>query len=199
MLTLTSFAIISNKIAGNIHVALGTTRKINGQVVHSFVQDQLGEFNTSHIISHMRFGEENQLGQEGQLDNISRYVDPTLGKTAAMQYFVHLIPVKQKGKIFFRFTKTSKYIPILQPVVDESLVANTDSKKYASSQGPKGMGNVFTLPGVYFMYDFSPFVIVREPYQIPLIDLITDLLTVAGGVFALVRLLDSALHFVDLV
>lgn len=48
--------ILVNKVAGNIHVALGSTRKIGEQVIHTFVEDQLGNFDTSHEITSLRFG-----------------------------------------------------------------------------------------------------------------------------------------------
>lgn len=156
----------------------------------------MGAFDTSHKISHMRFGElEIGTVELGQLDGIERLVDRDLGRTAAIQYFIHLVPVKLDDKVSFRFTKKSKYIPVLEPAHNASMALSTENRKHSSPQGPNNMGQMFTLPGVYFMYDFSPFIIVRERYQVPFIDLIADLLTVAGGVFALVRLLDSALFF----
>lgn len=181
-------------------MALGTTRKVGGQLVHTFVQDQMGEFDTSHIITKMRFGDVDDTlsssspSSVGPLDGMTTLVDQSLGKTAAIQYFVHLIPIKIENKLTYKFTKSSKYVPVLEPADKARIEMNTENMKHAAAHGPKKHSGAFVLPGVYVIYDFSPFVVVRERYEVPLIDLITDLLTIAGGVFALVRLLDSFLH-----
>lgn len=187
-----------NKVMGNINVALGMTRKIGGQVVHTYVQDQMGQFDTSHTITKMRFGDSHIMTDVGPLDAVSQFVDHSVGRTASIQYFIHLVPIKIDGKWTFRFTKTSKYIPVLEPADKLEVSLNTEQGKHSASHGPKALHRAFTLPGVYFMYDFSPFVVIREKREVPLINLVTDLLTVAGGLFALVRLLDSALHMAGL-
>lgn len=189
-----------NKVAGNVHVALGTTRKIGNQVLHTFVQDQLGQFDTSHEIVKLHFGEQDPVNPDKAatiLDNTHKYVDRQRGQTAAIQYYIHLIPTKTDEKITYRLTMREKYVPVLDPE-DSLQITHETQGKHSNQHASKSLSQFFTLPGVYFMYDFSPFVVVREPNQIPLIDLITDLLTVAGGTLVLVRLLDSALHLAGL-
>jgi len=47
------------------------------------------------------------------------------------------------------------------------------------------------LPGVFFVYDFSPFMVRREESREPLGELLIGLCAVAGGVFTVARLLDA--------
>jgi len=183
-----------NKVAGTIHVALGMTQKLNGQVVHTFVQDQMGQFDTSHVINLLRFGNQSK-SHSGLLDGTYGFVDHSLGRTAAFHYFMHLVPTRSGRDVSFRYTKTSKYLPILEPTDKYKNALSTEGgKPSGAGNGARDRGHAFTLPGVYFMYDFSPFVVVREQREVLLIDLITDLLTVAGSVFALMRLLDYTLY-----
>ena len=46
-----------NKVAGNIHVALGKSRSVNGRLIHQFSPRQLEHFDTSHTIHTLSFGE----------------------------------------------------------------------------------------------------------------------------------------------
>jgi len=57
----------------------------------------------------------------------------------------------------------------------------------------KGAGMV--LPGVFFIYDFSAFMVQVSKESIPLSHLLTNLLAIAGGVFSLANLIDSAAYY----
>ena len=46
-----------NKVAGNIHIALGKSRSVNGRLIHQFSPSQLNHFDTSHKINTLSFGE----------------------------------------------------------------------------------------------------------------------------------------------
>lgn len=192
-----------NKVAGNIHVALGVTQKMRGQVVHTFTQDKVGEFDTTHTINALRFGDHSHVstvgdfeswlhsGPPGGLDGASMKVDQARGKTAAITYMIHLVPLETNKRITYRFTSNTKYVPIMEPEHGKQ-IAVPNFQKHTVKKHTRA-----SLPGIYFLFDFSPFVVVREPVDVLFIDLVTDLLTLAGGVLALVRMLDSCLFFVE--
>ncbi|KAH9261167.1 hypothetical protein BASA81_000871 [Batrachochytrium salamandrivorans] len=178
-----------NKVAGNIHVALGSTQRMGDQIVHVFAQDQIDLFDTSHTISKLRFGSPVLSSQVphvplpgGVLDSTTKRVDFSLGRTAAIQYHLHLVPSRIKGMgTSYKYSLTERYFPVADPnPASAPLVPNKKQRQ-------------FTLPGVYFMYDFSPFVVVREPVRVQAIDVLADLLTLSGGTFALASALDKLL------
>jgi len=47
------------------------------------------------------------------------------------------------------------------------------------------------LPGVFFVYDFSPFMVKREERRESLAELLIGLCAVAGGVFTVASIVDS--------
>jgi hypothetical protein len=62
----------------------------------------------------------------------------------------------------------------------------------ADYQRTPGMsGGAPVIPGIFFVYDLSPFMLQVSTAQIPLSHLITRLLAVVGGVFCVLGLLDS--------
>eukprot|EP00968_Pinguiococcus_pyrenoidosus_P007824 scaffold535_cov260-Pinguiococcus_pyrenoidosus.AAC.17 len=52
------------------------------------------------------------------------------------------------------------------------------------------------LPGVFFVYDISPFLIQVSRDVVPFSHLVTNLLAITGGVFSLANLLDSATYYI---
>lgn len=185
-----------NKVAGNIHVALGSTQRMGDQIVHVFAQDQIDSFDTSHAISKLRFGSPVLSSQPphvplpgGVLDSTTKRVDFSLGRTAAIQYHLHLVPTRIKGMATsYKYSLTERYFPVTDPN-PASALSNSSSSSSSSNKKQRQ----FTLPGVYFMYDFSPFVVVREPVRVQAIDVLADLLTLSGGTFALASALDKVL------
>ena len=63
-----------NKVAGNIHVALGKSKSVNGRLIHQFSPRQLDHFDTSHKIYKLSFGEVFP-GQTNPLDGVSKIVN----------------------------------------------------------------------------------------------------------------------------
>lgn len=85
-----------------------------------------------------------------------------------------------------------KLVPTLyQPLGGEPLETNQFS--VATQFRPAVIQGIRqpVLPGVFFVYDFSPFMVRREEKREPLTELLVGLCAVAGGVFTVARLLDS--------
>jgi hypothetical protein len=45
-----------NRVAGNFHIAMGKGVERNGRYIHSFLEEDLPNFNVSHIIHQLSFG-----------------------------------------------------------------------------------------------------------------------------------------------
>lgn len=115
-------------------------------------------------------------------------INPDLGQTASFQYHLHLVPSRFYNLAnFYEFSYTEKYLPVLEPKHEQTII-DKDSNKHTT--GHTIRRRKFVLPGVYFIYDFSSFVVVKEVATTPTIDVITDLLSLVGGMLAVVKVLD---------
>ncbi len=88
-----------NKVAGNFHVALGTTKSVDGRLIHAFERTDLTHFNTSHTVHHLSFGEAFDA-QVNPLSGVERVLDPAVGPSGVYQYYIKLVPFSygQYGK-----------------------------------------------------------------------------------------------------
>ena len=140
------------------------------------------------------FGEEDLehggVSEAMPLDGQRTLVNRTLGQTAAMQYHLHLVPSldTERGRVSYRFSATEQYVPILDPLPEQE----TTPRHAAAPQ----LDRISVLPGVYVTYSFSPFLHVREPKFVLLTDVVVDVLAIAGGLVATVRVADAAAHLV---
>ncbi|CEM00711.1 unnamed protein product [Vitrella brassicaformis CCMP3155] len=160
-----------NKVAGNIHVALGRSTVKNGKHVHEFnVQDLTDGFNTSHTIHTLRFGAR-VPGVSSPLEGTSRTVHHGAGM---FHYYINLVP--------------TQYFPSRggQPLY---------TNQYAVSMSYKNVlelnDRLTGLPGVFLVYDLSPFMVNKVERRVPLVHFLTSATAIIGGVFTLSSLLDT--------
>ena len=66
----------------------------------------------------------------------------------------------------------------------------TTSAKRISMDGSKLSG----LPGVFFVYEFSPFMVNRVTKSVPFSHFVVSVSAIIGGVFTVVQLLDRFVH-----
>jgi hypothetical protein len=50
------------------------------------------------------------------------------------------------------------------------------------------------LPGIFFIFELSPFMIEASRTRVPLLHLLTKVCAIVGGVFSVLGVLDSAIH-----
>ena len=50
------------------------------------------------------------------------------------------------------------------------------------------------LPGIFFVYDMSPFMVEVHRSHMPLLHFITKLLAIIGGIFTLLGVADSTIY-----
>jgi len=200
-----------NKVGGNFHVALGQGKKMNGRLVHKFLPTQLTFFNTSHTIHELWFGSKKLPGQRGGLlEGRSQTVDPHLAQTGAFQYFVELVPTQFRGHRFYRYTVTEQLVLIGQS--EEQIEAEfkqldeerAELKKETGDtvhhihghENRQGYGHlrptvIAQLPGVFFIYDMSPFVIHRIERTVTFFQLLINISGIVGGTVGFTKFLNS--------
>eukprot|EP00919_Chromeraceae_sp_WS-2016_P013672 GHVR01032206.1.p1 GENE.GHVR01032206.1~~GHVR01032206.1.p1 ORF type:complete len:311 (+),score=55.11 GHVR01032206.1:141-1073(+) len=164
--------VLVNKVSGNVHVALGRSSIKDGKHVHEFsVQDVFGGFNASHSIHTMRFGV-NIPGVEQPLEGIKKTV---LAGTNMFSYFIKIVPTE--------FVRLS----------GESLSTNQYSMTSTTRKVEMRNGQLTGLPGIFFVYEFNPFLIQKQERAMSLTQLITSFVAIIGGIFYVASVLDSAL------
>lgn len=192
-----------NKVGGNFHVALGLTRTVNGRLVHAFNAKDLHHFNTSHRINHISFGEP-FASQSNPLNGVVRVVDKHDSETGIYQYFIKLVPTVFVGTFrtqrSCQYSFTEKFVPIGdgQPdVVEDEEEGGADnggnSLDHRRKDGHKHPSVVNALPGLFFIYDISPFQIRRTVAKLPFMEYFARLCAIVGGCYALSGVLDSVL------
>ena len=160
-----------NKVAGNFHVALGKTKSVDGRLIHQFAVSDLETYNTGHKIHALSFGVPFP-GQSNPLDGKGVEVNANWMKTAVYQYFIKIVPTNYtdtaKGESFlsYQYSFTEKIIPV--------------------GDGLDGMhkaGPGVKLPGVFFVYELSPFMVQSTVQSEPFAHFLTHVCAIVGGVF----------------
>jgi len=156
------------KIAGNMHIAPGTSFQESSTHIHGSTSG-LGKVNNTHYIKKISFGE-NFPGQVNPLDDTKNFDEFS---NAMIQYFVKVVP--------------TEYVTLEGRKVTTNQYSVTAHTKYIDDP-EKG------LPGVYFMYDISPVIIRYAEHKRPLAHLLTNICTIVGGVFTAMALIDSFIY-----
>jgi len=160
-----------NKVAGNFHIAVGTTKSVNGRLIHAFDRTELFNFNASHRINSLTFGTEFE-GQKNPLSGQTRVLKKDTAQSGVWQYYVKLIPFA---------TST-----------DDGEVHHSNQYSFTEKFTPLGRPYTFSaLPGVFVIYDYSPFLLHRKTKSNSLLRYLIRLCGAAGGIYALGGLLDK--------
>jgi hypothetical protein len=171
-----------NKVAGTVHMTIGESLVRDGMHIHQFLPSDAPNFNVSHTIHSLSFGEEHPLlPTSNYLDNTVRFVNETTGGTGLFQYFIRIVPTEFLDRsgapslVTNHFTYTEKFRPVVMSDYERGHVG----------------GSAPVIPGIFFVYDLSPFMLQVSTAQVPLSHLLTRLLAIVGGVFCVLGLLDS--------
>ena len=193
-----------NKVAGNFHVALGTTKSVDGRLIHAFERADLLHFNTSHTIHHLSFGESFDQ-QVNPLSETYRILDPDVGPSAVYQYYIKLVPFSygkygsegdpvcgcccaHVAKLFLVVPCSAHDLPCV--------VLQLLSYQYSFTEKFVAIKNDYALtalPGVFFIYDYSPFMVERKDQSRSFLGYLTRVFAIVGGMYKLSGLLDAAL------
>mmetsp|Transcript_14286 Transcript_14286/g.32542 ORF Transcript_14286/g.32542 Transcript_14286/m.32542 type:complete len:372 (-) Transcript_14286:7-1122(-) len=167
--------VIVNKVSGNIHVALGKSVKRDGKLVHEFNIEDIGDgFNTSHHIQSITFGE-HVHGLQSPLEGVRKLA----GAGSWMyHYYVKLVPTEYISR-WGTSTYTNQY-------------SVTDSARNVQVKE----GELSGLPGVFLVYDFSPFLMKQTEQVKPWSYVFTSMCAIVGGAFSVATLVEIALSTV---
>ena len=162
-----------NRVGGSFHIAPGKSFVINHIHVHDVNPFASTDFNVTHRIRHLSFGQQIENGQShSPLDG----VESTADKGAMMfQYYLKIVPTtytQPDGSFFpsnqFSVTRHSKVVSVMA--------------------GEGGM------PGVFFSYEMSPVMVKYSLKEKSLGHFLTGLCAIIGGVFTVAGLLDKLIY-----
>jgi len=161
------------KVTGNFHVALGKAVEFNGKLVHLFNQSNAHDraFNTSHVIHRLTFGE--------QVHDMKSTLEGT-GK------------VVHQGSYMFHYYVD--LVPTLYTASDGNIVY---THQYAITEQQKNVmsnGRFTGLPGVFFVYRFTPFMVQKMDKDKPMSHFLVSVCAVIGGVYTVAGMMDSVLY-----
>lgn len=163
--------VLVSKVAGNIHVAMGKSKIRDGRHVHEFnMQDLDDGFNTSHVMHRLDFGAD-VPGIRSPLEGVSKIV-----KRGAFMfhYYIKLVPTSYGNGDESERIYTHQY-------------SVTDTSKNVLSPSKDLTG----LPGVFFVYDFNPFLIQKIEKRVPFTHFLTSVCAIIGGIFTVAGIMDS--------
>mmetsp|Transcript_36088 Transcript_36088/g.93032 ORF Transcript_36088/g.93032 Transcript_36088/m.93032 type:complete len:379 (+) Transcript_36088:92-1228(+) len=164
--------VLVSKVSGNVHVALGKSTVRDGKHVHEFnIKEVSDGFNTSHAIHRLEFGERVR-GVSSPLEGTTKIV-----KHGAymFHYYIKLVPTlfKASGRVVY----THQY-------------SVTDSEKNVMVR----KGELSGLPGVFLVYEFTPFMVEKTEKVVPLSHFLISVCAIIGGVFTVSGMIDAALY-----
>lgn len=165
--------VLVSKVGGNVHVALGKSTVRDGKHVHEFnIKEVSDGFNTSHSIHRLEFGERVE-GMQSPLEGTTKIV-----KHGAymFHYYIKLVPTLFNGRND-RTVYTHQY-------------SVTDNEKNVMVK----KGELAGLPGVFLVYEFTPFMVQKIEKPQPLSHFLTSVCAIIGGVFTVAGMIDAALY-----
>lgn len=161
-----------NKVAGNFHIAMGQTHARGAGHIHQFNPQAFGTFNVSHTIHSLSFGE-SYPGRRSPLDGKVQL--PPEGAGAYM-YWMKVVPTVYARDgvsplVTNQYSVTSQFSPALVRGQRQNL-----------------------LPGVFFVYDISPFMVTVTESTTSFAQLVTSLCAILGGVLTAAQVVDAVLY-----
>ena len=160
-----------NKVAGNFHIAPGKSFSINHAHVHSMSVFKGKKFDTSHTIRKLAFGK----GYPGKVNPLDGRVEKSSEKGVMFQYFVKVVPTK----VIFLSGEEQ------------------DTNQYSATLHSRAVSNVVGkqgLPGLFFMYDLSPMMVIIREERKSFLHFIVNLCAIVGGIYTVASLLDSMIY-----
>uniref|UniRef100_A0A7S2HLU8 Endoplasmic reticulum vesicle transporter C-terminal domain-containing protein n=1 Tax=Octactis speculum TaxID=3111310 RepID=A0A7S2HLU8_9STRA len=126
------------------------------------------------------------------MDSVVKMVDEQQG-TGLFQYFIKVVPTIYESRegpkiITNQYSFTERFRPLERPGGQLHDLLH-DHNKHGSSAGHHQATTV--LPGIFWVYDFSAFMIEISHPVTPLTHFLARLCAIAGGVFTVTGLIDA--------
>ncbi|KAJ3437861.1 endoplasmic reticulum-golgi intermediate compartment protein [Anaeramoeba flamelloides] len=161
-----------NKVKGNFHIAPGkSSQRGRSHLHHLSTSIDKSKLNLTHVINKVSFGQDfpgviNPLTNHYHLQS---HLGPKM-----FQYFVKLVPTIYFQKDTKTSIKTNQY----------SVYEYSRDLHQTSSSG---------LPGIFFIYDFSPIMVEIVEEKKSFFHFITQLFGLLGGIYSISSLIDNLL------
>lgn len=159
-----------NKVAGNFHFAPGKSFQQAHMHVHDLMPFQNQNFNVSHIINELSFGEK-YPGIVNPLDGVRWIQKDSAGM---YQYFTKVVPTIYKD--------------IRGHVISTNQFSVTEHFR------PTDAATGRSLPGVFFFYDLSPIKVKFSEERTSFLHFLTNVCAIVGGVFTVTGILDAFVY-----
>ncbi|TNN13580.1 Endoplasmic reticulum-Golgi intermediate compartment protein [Schistosoma japonicum] len=162
-----------NRVGGGFHIAPGHSYTENHAHVHSIRSLGHVQFNVSHSITELRFGDA-YPGQINSLDGTKMTVDKP---SQMFNYYLKLVPTM--------YTSVSNN--------ESTLITNQYSATWHSRGSPLS-GDGQGLPGVFFNYEIAPLLVKITEERKSFVHFLTNTCAIIGGVFTVASLLDAFIY-----
>jgi len=183
-----------NKVAGNWHIAHGESIVRDGKHIHQFLPAEAPGFNVSHTIHAVSFGDPYPAMPSNPLDGLVRIVSQETG-TGLFQYFIRIIPtIYSDGwrKVETnQYTITERFKPLALPGMT-GMMGGAPAQPGGGAPAPGTQPAQAVLPGIFFVYDLSPFMVEVQRTRPPISHLLTKLCAIIGGVFSVLGVIDGS-------
>jgi len=156
---------------GNLHIAPGHSLENFGHHntlnILDLIQNTFEQFNVSHTINKLRFGEQ-YPGGTYQLDGALRMIDDLHGM---YQYYTQVVP--------------TKYTYLDGSQLQTFQFSVTEHMRHLTPGGGRG------VPGLYIFYEVAPLHVDIEEYRHGWIRFFTSVCAIVGGVFTVMGAMDK--------
>lgn len=164
-----------NRVAGNFHIAPGSSHQHDHAHIHDIKLSQISKFNSTHKIKRFYFGEDTYPNQINPLEKTEQLaIDPA---GVAYHYFVKIVPTTYEYSNGDLLNNTYQYsVTKYQKTVSQS----TDASR--------------SLPGFFVTYELSPIMVKFIEQQSSLTHFLTSCCAIIGGLFTVAGLLDAFVY-----
>lgn len=162
-----------NKVQGNFHFAPGKSFQTDNMHIHDLAALSFQQsFDLSHTITRLTFGEDFPK-IVNPLDGVQK-VWQHAGSNAMYQYHVKIVP-------------TTYQLPT-GDIIHTNQFSVTEHDRILSAGSRGG------LPGLFFIYDFSPIMVSFTEHTTSFAHFLTSLCAIVGGIFTVAGIIDSFIY-----
>lgn len=179
-----------NKVAGNLNVAMGAIHVQDSRHIHQFNPADIPKYNVSHTIHRLRFGPEIPGLKMSPLSGVTKMPKEGAG---VFQYYLKVVPTvwlahdTKPGAAAEANPDASHETKL----TGEQVRSNQYSVKTFYRAAVVNGNRMNILPGVFFVYDLSPFMVQITTRSESLWQLVTSLCAIVGGVVTVSGLIDG--------
>jgi hypothetical protein len=161
-----------NRCSGSFHIAPGKSFTLNHVHVHDVQPFSSSQFNMTHTIRTLTFGESIPGTSTNPVDGLA---GTATEESTMFQYYLKVVP--------FTYER-----PREGPIFSNQFSTTRHQKTVSSMSGESGM------PGVFFNYEISPIMIKVSEKSKSFGHFATGVCAIIGGVFTVAGLIDTTIY-----